>query len=547
MNNKKNNALKEKRDYDILNMLNSISNFEIFTPFEVTRSMVELLPEDIFKHPEYKFLDPCVKSGIFLREIVYKLDEHLPRIKYKDPDSNIEYDLSNKKERTTHILRNMIYGIAISELTAYVTRRTLYGVMEANADKIDEYLESKITVIEFEKKTKKKDKKQKAEDRKIEDLDFNEYYNHDIFNTEDRTGFESEGNIFYPIDETTIETEDTHYPFINKTKHKLINEIKERKMKFDVIIGNPPYQETTGASGGQAKPIYNLFIENAKELNPKFLSMIIPARWYSGGMGLNSFRENMLNDYRISNIVDFYDSKDCFPNVEIKGGVCYFLWDSKKTTKECSVTNIEKLDKNTQKRKLNDYKTFIRQNKSISIIEKIKAKSNCFLDENVYPISPFGLPTNFKEFSEDTNDVTLYANKKVKNIKLDKIKKNNEIIDKYKVLISEAYGAGETIPHQIIGKPFVVDKNSACTATYLVCEAFDTRKEAENFEKFLKSKLVRFLIGLKKQTQHTNSSSFEFVPNLVMNKAWTDELLYKYFNLTQEEIEYIESRIKPIA
>lgn len=542
MNNKKNNALKEKRDYDILNMLNSISNFEIFTPFEITSSMIELLPEDVFKHPEYKFLDPCVKSGIFLREIVYKLDKHLPRIKYTDPESHLEYDLSNKKERTTHILRNMIYGIAISELTAYVTRRTLYGVMEANADKIDEYLESKITVIEFEKKTKKKDKKQKAEDRKIEDLDFNEYYNHDIFNTEDRTGFESEGNIFYPIDETTIETEDTHYPFINKTKHNLINNIKEEKMKFDVIIGNPPYQKNDGGgNGSSAVPIYQYFIEEAKKLQPKYISIIIPARWYSGGRGLDSFREDMLNDKCISKLVDFPDSKKCFPNVDIEGGICYFLWD-----KNHKKNNIEYYSNSEKEiRQLNQYDIFIRQNKALSIVNNVLKKSkNGNISDIVSPQKPFGIRGAFSDFSTNENEsYNIYTKKGVFLIdKLNKDIKKPESFKKYKVIVGKANG-GAMKNGKIMSTPFIIKPEEICTESFIVLGHFEDSITAENYLNYTKTKFFRFLMMLRKPSLIMSRNNMLFIPMLDFTKKWNDKELYSHFNLNEEEIKYIEDTI----
>lgn len=315
-------------------------------------------------------------------------------------------------------------------------------------------------------------------------------------------------------------------------------------MKFNVIIGNPPYQSNTGANGGQAKPLYNLFIENAKKINPDFLTMIIPARWYTGGMGLKNFRDNMTKDCRLKKIVDFIDAKDCFPNVEIKGGVCYFLWDSKKTDKESKVVNYINNSFQSSIRDISEFGTFIRHNNAVSILKKIKKDSNKFLDEKVFPISPFGLPTNFKIFSQNKKDITIYANKKIEKVNINLINKNIEIVNKYKVLISEAYGAGETVPHQIIGKPFIAEPNSVCTATYIICSVFDNTSDALNFKKYLTTKFVRFLIGLKKNSQHTNSSSFEFVPIVDFDRIWTDNDLYKKYRLTEKEINYIESTIK---
>ena len=526
-------ALKEKRDYDILNMLNSISNFEIFTPFEITQSMIELLPVEVFKKPEYKFLDPCVKSGIFLREIIYKLDEHLPRKMHTDLDSGIEYDLSDKKERTTHILRNMIYGIAISELTAYVARRTLYGVMEANKDKIDEYLKSRIILNRNES---------------AGDDDLNAYYDCNIFNTKDRKGFESEGNIFYPVNETTIDTEDAHYPFIDKTNHKIINKIKEGEMKFDVIIGNPPYQSSDGGHGASATPIYHKFVENSKRLNPKYISFIIPARWYSGGKGLDNFRRNMLKDTSIKKLIDYSNSKDCFPNVDIKGGVCYFLWD-KNYNGKCEIINKFPNDEEVKYRYLNQFNIFfIRQNKSVDILEKILKKESNSISKKISPRKPFGLPTNFKNYTTKKNEghYKIYGNKKISYVDKKIIPKIHESFKYWKVLLPYASDGSGAYPIIVLGKPIISEPYSICTETYLVTSFFKTKEEAINFASYLKTKTVRFLISLLKNTQHFTREKALFVPDLEMNILWTDQILYEYFELTKEEIKYIEETIKPM-
>lgn len=526
--NKRTSAFKEKRDYDILNMLNSISNFEIFTPFEITKSMIELLPEEVFKHPEYKFLDPCVKSGIFLREIIYKLDENLPRIKYKDKESNIEYDLSNKKERTTHILKNMIYGIAISELTSYVSRRTIYGVMEANKDKIEEYLQSKILA-----------------NRDEELLEMNEYYNHNIFN--DREEYIEEGNIFYPANETTIETEDTHYPFIVKTNHKIINRIKEGKMKFDVIIGNPPYQSSDGGHGASAKPLYHKFVLEAKKLDPKFISMIIPARWYSGGKGkeLENFRIEMMNDSALKKIIDYSNSNECFSNVDIKGGICYFLWD-KNNIEDCTFINKNKYEENIKSRKLNQFYPFIiRQNKAVSILEKVIDKKYDSLSKKISSRKPFGLPTNFKDYKNNKKGYCkVYGNKTTGFIEQQKIPKIHESFDYFKVITPKAADGSGEYPISVLGRPILAKKEEVCTETYLVANYFETEKEALNFEFYLKQKFTRFLISLIKNTQDFTKEKALFVPDLNMEETWDDNKLYKHFNLSKEEIDYIEQIIK---
>ncbi len=526
-------ALQTKRDYDILNMLNSISNFEVFTPFNIAESMVNLLPEDVFKHPEYKFLDPAVKSGIFLRQIIYKLDENLPRIIFTDNETKIKYNLADKRERITHILKNMIYGIAISELTGYVSRRTIYGVMEANIDKASEYLDSKIL-----------SKKQDIDNSN--DLYFNDYYDHSMFNTSDRIGYEKEGNIFYPNEETTLETEDNHYPFIENTNHKFINRIKEKIMKFDVIIGNPPYQTMDGGHGASATPLYNKFVEEAKRLNPKHISMIIPARWYAGGKGLDDFRNNMISDSSIETIVDYADSTECFDNVDIKGGVCYFLW-SKNYSGECLFINKSKTNEDSMLRKLDQFKPIIiRQNKSIDILNKVLSFNYPYLSKKISARKPFGLPTDFNDYTnEDSkNTYKIYGQKKISFVKKDIVPKIHESVDKWKVLLPYASDGSGKYPIVVLGNPIIAEPNSICSETYLVTSYFEEKIQAQNFSIYLKTKFVRFLISLTKNTQHFTRDKACFVPDLIMNKIWTDADLYRHFKLNKNEINYIEQTIR---
>ncbi len=539
----KNKALQSKRDYDILNMLNSISNFEIFTPFEVAQNMVNLLPEEAFKDPSYKFLDPCVKSGIFLREIIYKLNDNLPRIKYTDIDSGTTYDLSNKKERISHILRNMIYGIAISELTAYVTRRTIYGVMDANVDKESEFLDSKLL--------------SSKKDINTDDLYFNDYYDHTIFNTEDRKGYEKEGNIFYPCEETNIENEDTHHPFINETEHKFINFIKEGKVKFNVVIGNPPYQINKG--GNNVLPLYHLFVNNAIKINPKYISMIIPSRWQfetsSTRKEIINFRSDFTKNGNVKYIYNFYNSQECFSNVSIEGGVNYFLWDRdyKGTTK---YTEIKGLSEKTFENNLSFFDTIITENIVYEILKKINRFEIESLSKNVSQQEPFA-PAKNKFFntseSDDSNGVIkFYGNKdKFKDsdgigyIKENKITRNKDLISKHKVLTSKANG-GALKSRLIISPPIYSEPNSVCSETYLVINSFKNKEKAFNFIKYMKTKFFRFLLAIRKKTQNTTSETYKFIPNLDMDEEWNDEKLYKHFNLSKEEIEYIEKTIKPM-
>jgi len=541
-----------KKEQDILIMLASLSNHEIFTPPHIANSMLDLLPKEVFKKPEYKFLDPGVKTGVFLREIVIRLNEGLKGKGEHIGFDGKTYNLNDKQERLNHILKNMVFGIAISELTGYISRRTLYGVMEANSEKFNSFVNN-LEILSNENKITE-EKKFKQLDRTI----FNDYYDYNMFqDDENYKGFEKEGNIFYPILEVDEENEDIFFPFIDEVKHTKINEIKQQKrfnkitnkeedMKFDVIIGNPPYQINDGGGlGANARPIYHLFVENAIKMNPNYISMIIPSRWMTDGRGLNTFRKNMLNDNRISKIVDFKNAKECFPTVEIKGGINYFLWDIKHNDL-CKYNNIQ--------RNLSKYDIFIRNNKAISILEKININKNMFQRVQKYgPFANINEKRNiFKDFHLDIkkeNCVKYYGNKlKLKKsngigfIPKNKLISNLDLIEKHKVLIPKANGNGND--KNILSQPIYAEPNSVCSETYLIVDYFDTKKEAENLIKYIKTKFFRFLVSLRKNTQNTTKYSYAFVPILDMNIEWTDEMLYKKYNLTEDEINYIETSIK---
>jgi site-specific DNA-methyltransferase (adenine-specific) len=313
-------------------------------------------------------------------------------------------------------------------------------------------------------------------------------------------------------------------------------------MKFDVIIGNPPYQLIDGGYGASAKPLYHLFVENAKQLNPKYISMIIPSRWFAGGKGLDEFRKSMLNDKRLSHLIDYPNASDCFPNVEIKGGVCYFLWDAKHDG-PCSVVTKVGNESDIANRKLNAFDTFIRFNKAISIVDKIIKQNLPSFESLVLARKPFGLATDIKP--EKTGDVKIYAQKAVGHYDSTRVDKNKQLIKKWKVIAPNAgEGAGGVFPNKVIGSPLISEPQSICTETYIIVGHYDTEAEAKNLQIYIKTKFVRFLIMLKKNTQHLTKERFTFVPQMDMTQLWDDEKLYAYFDITPEEREFIESMIK---
>lgn len=543
------------KNKDILEVFASLNNHEIFTQPSLAKEMINLIPEEVFLNPESKFLDPATKTGVFLREIAIKLHRTLATYKNSNGiskvigyDGNV-YDLSRPQERLNHILKNMIFGIATSEITSYMSRRTLYGVMKANSDKKMDHID---TIAEVEE-SKGKEYIDKELTKLIEKHNFNDYFDINLF--KDYGEFAQEGNIFYSEKEVEEKIsknkedinflEESYFPFIENTKHTKILEIKGAKMKFDVIIGNPPYQVNDGGGkGSSAISIYHKFIEKAIELNPKYISMIVPSRWLTGGRGLDKFREKMLNDNRLAVIVDFKNSKKCFPNVDIKGGVNYFLWD-KNYNGHCNYNGID--------RQLNEYDIFIRNNNALSIINKVLIMSNSFMNEKVLSRAPFNIKTNFKDYKKEKfeNSIKLYGNKQ--NMKdtngigyIDKnfITKNIELINQHKIIIPKASGTGHD--KIILGKPIYAEPGSICSETYLLIDYFDTKEEALNLIEYIKTKFFRFLISLRKTTQNTAKATYSFVPDLPMDRIWTDEMLYEKYNLNLEEIEYIESKIAPI-
>lgn len=551
--------MKETRD--ILVLFEALNNHEIFTPPKLAREMLEMLPKDVWTNPSLRFLDPCTKSGVFLREIFYKLYEGLKNKGLHKAHDGLDYDLNDHKQRINHILKNMIYGIATSELTGYVARRTLYGVMDANTDKQVAAIESFAKSDNYHQWSEEEQLKFVSRNR------FNEYYNHNMFNTKEYLGFEEEGNVFYPSDEVAkkvledgkYEVEDMYFPFINEeTKHQKILDIKEGRMKFDVIIGNPPYQVSDGGgtSGNSALPVYNLFIDAARKINPKYISMITPSRWFAGGRGLDKFRKTMLEDKRIKIIHDFPSAKECFPGVEIKGGVNYFLWDSKHSG-DCTInTHKNNSIVSSSMRPLLEEgsKIFIRYNQSISILKKIQGKTSEKFIDIVSSNDPFGFDVREKNsykrvkpkytLKEDKESVPFYYNGWRKNgvgyIKKEYIRKNLDLIENYKIFVPKAVGSGESESDVI--KPFVPLKNAVCTETYLVIWA-KSEEELENIISYVDTKFFHFLVTLIKNTQSAYRHVYEFVPMVDFSKKWSDKDLYSQFDLSDKEIDFIEEMV----
>ena len=495
---------------DVLTCLANLSNDEVFTPPDLVNQMLDMLPAELWTNKEAKFLDPVTKSGVFLREITKRLIKGL------------EAEIPDLQTRLNHILTKQVHGIAITELTSLLARRSVYCAKRANHAEYS-------MCTEFEAG-------EKGEQGNIR------------FERTAHTWANGKCSYCGASQEVYDRADalETHaYQFIHCDDPKTLF---EDNMKFDVIIGNPPYQLSTDGFGGQAKPIYHLFVEQAKKLNPNYLVMITPARWFAGGMGLNEFRSTMLADKRLKFIADFHQSEDCFQGVEIKGGVCYFLWDSSYSglCQVRTIVNREVIDEGFRDVQAHDI--LIRFNKAVQILEKVKKISEIFCDSFAYGLNSFGLPTNFLNFEKtpSKNNLKLYVRGGTKEIKREKVTQGTDLFDKYKVLLSKAYNAGDSYPHQIIGIPIVAQPNSCCTMTYFVTAAFDDSNQANNYASYLSTKFCRFMISIRKNTQDINKEKLSFVPIQDFNEPWTDEKLYAKYGLSLDEIAFIESMIRPM-
>lgn len=501
---------------DVLSCLANLSSDEVFTPPDIANQMLDLIPQELFQSPESKFLDPACKSGIFLREIAKRLLKGLEPL------------IPDLQQRIDHIFHHQLYGITITELTSLLSRRGVY---------CSKYPNSIYSVTPFD---------DAQGNIRFKLIQHNWKNGNCVFCGASRSKYDRQDFL------------ETHaYELIHTTKPEEIF-----KMKFDVIISNPPYQlSTSGSVESQATPIYNKFIDQAKKLNPRYLSMITPARWLNGGFGLDQFRKEMLNDNRLRVIHDFIDSRDCFNGVSIKGGVCFFLWDrdnpgpckvyTHSSNKEVVFSERELLEEGVN--------TFIRFNEAISILHKVQSKKEDSFSEIVSPRDPFGLnyyenkrEIMFKKFSDKPfpGCVEIYyqgwLKEGIKYIDKKYISTRFEQLNKYKVFISKAYGANESYPHQILNKPFIGRPNTCCNMTYLTIGTFENFGQAKNVVSYIQTKFFRFMVSLLKNTQNAYKKVYALVPMQDFSKHWLDEELYGKYNLTDEEIAFIESMIRPM-
>lgn len=511
------------RNPDVLTCIANLSNDEVFTPPEFAGRMLDTLAAawaannngaDIWADSTVRFLDPCAKSGVFLREITSRLTNGLAE------------QIPVLTERVDHILTRQVFGIGITHLTSLLARRSVYCSKHASGPhSIAASFATDSGNIWFERM------EHAWGDTKCE------------FCGAPRALFDREAVL-----------ENYAYAFIHTNDIKArIAELFGGVMQFDVIVGNPPYQMKGGAGGSSDSSIYHLFVEQALKLEPKYLAMVVPSRWLAGGRGLDEFRAQMLNSGHLRNLIDFQNSGEAFPGVQIKGGICYFLWDAGHNG-TCDVTRVTGgVEHHQQNRSLGEFDVFIRDERALGILRKVLAKQEPSVVDLVSGDTPYGIATNYKNWSEKKTEgkIALHLINRTKRtigyVERSVIRKNVETIDVWKVLVPEAYGAGETFPHQILGKEIVVSPPSVCTQSYLVVSPFQTEQQAQSFASYYRTRLFRFLVSLRKITQHALRSTYSWVPRQTWDRDWTDEDLYKKYNITDDEIAFINSMIRPMG
>ena len=504
-----------------LQSLEKLTDSEIITPFEVVKKMVELLPEEVFTNLNNRFIDVSTKSGIYLKYIFFNLLHKLPNIQLSKNNNQLDYELdedydfTNLDDKKKFILRYMIYGIATSELSFLTSKRTLYENINENEDS---------------------EKNGKILSKPI------------FKNWEGNIIYKKLNNEEYWFLETDIET-------INKELTKNIILKKDKEMKFNVIIGNPPYQiNNGGGKGASADPIYQKFMEKAIEMDAKYISMITPSRWFSGNKPeFIKFRKYIKNSkINFSKIYDYKNSKECFSNVVIDGGVNFFLIINNKTMSNTRFVKMENgIETQNQSRKLfeDDLDCILRDNKSVSIIQKVQIEDGNSFSSIVSSQDPFGFDKRIKgtkkrqkieKFEKFEKGMVKYLDRRDKEFYINKnqINKNKDKITNYKIVIEKA------IKKKLF--PILLGKNEVCSETFLCCLE-ENKTKAINIQKYMNTNFFNFLFYSKKLSHNSSKLDFNFIPILDMNEEWTDTKLYKRYNLTKEEISYIELSIEELV
>jgi site-specific DNA-methyltransferase (adenine-specific) len=445
---------------------------------------------------------------VFLREITSRLNKGLAD------------EMPDLEERVNHIVTKQVFGIGITYLTSLLARRSVYCSKHAQGKhSIAKSFGSDSGNIWFERMKHQwaKDKctycgaSQKALDR--------------------GEGLETHAYAFIHTDDIKAR----------------VAEFFGGDMQFDVIIGNPPYQLDDGGYGTSAAPIYQLFVEKALDLDPRYAVFVTPSRWMAGGKGLDKYRARMLSDKRMRTVVDYPKLYEGFPGVKIRGGISYFLWD-REYNGPCEVQTIwdGKPTGPAVARYLDAYDILVRRNEAVPILEKVRSKKEPTLDARVSSQKPFGLRTFFQgkpDFKRLKNPVKLFGNQRITWVERSQIPTNASWIDKWKVLMTRVQGTSAAVETKFLSKPIIAEPGTACTESYLVAGVFDTEVEATNYASYLRTRFARFLVSLRKSTQDAPKHVYAFIPDLPLDQGWTDAILYKRYGLTKDEIAFIESQV----
>ena len=510
------------RNPDVLTCIANLSNDEVFTPPEFASRMLDTLAEawaanhggaNLWADKTVRFLDPCTKSGVFLREITSRLNQGLAQ------------EIPDLQQRVDHILTQQVFGIGITQLTSLLARRSVYCSKRATGEhSIGKSFATDAGNIWFQRTAHVWDG--------------------------DRCKFCGAGRSVF---DRADGLENHAYAFIHTDNLKTrLTELFGEAMQFDVIIGNPPYQMKGGAGGSSDSSIYHLFVEQALTLDPRFLSMVIPSRWLAGGRGMDEFRKSMLTGKHISHLVDYTKMSTAFPGVDFEGGVGYFLWD-RRHQGDCKYALVLGDEEQPEVvRKLDDFDIFVRDTRAVSILKKVLSLSESSIKELVSGDTPFGLATNFDDFSEKPFKgalklhVSVNQKRVVAWIRDSKVTKNRQLIPAWKLFLPKAYGERGAIPANILGPGIVVGPDAVCTQTYVVAGPFASEAEAVSCNSYLRTRFARFLISLRKITQDLPRATYSWLPQQGWDRTWTDAELYEKYGLIESEIAFIESMIRPM-
>jgi site-specific DNA-methyltransferase (adenine-specific) len=511
------------RNPDVLTCIANLSNDEVFTPPEFANRMLDTLADawaadnggaNIWADKTVRFLDPCTKSGVFLREITSRLT------------SGLADKIPNLKKRVNHILTKQIFGIGITYLTSLLARRSVY---------CSKHAKGKHSIAKGFAK------------------DAGNIWFKGLEHTwvDGRCPFCGAGQKTFDRGEGL----ETHaYAFIHTADIKTrLAELFGGDMQFDVIIGNPPYQMTGGAGGSSDSSIYHLFVEQALNVDPRYAVFVIPSRWVAGGRGMDEFRKAMLTGKHIRTFVDYTKMSTAFPGVDFEGGVGYFLWD-KNHQGDCKYTLVlGDEEEPAVLRRLDEFDIFVRDTRAVSILKKVQNLGDPSMADLVSGDTPFGLPTNFGGFTEKSFRGALKVHVSVNQkrvvgwMKDSGVTKNRHLIPVWKLFLPKAYGERGAIPANVLGPAIVAGPGSVCTQTYVVAGPFSSEAKAVSCDSYLRTRFARFLISLRKITQDLPRGTYSWVPQQKWDRKWTDADLYKRYKLTKEEVAFIEKMIRPMV